>query len=119
MGMPYPLKQKQERSREDEGATSSSKRPKHHKTPSMDHFDAINLTTPKSMFEDVSTQKHHNVQIDTIDLTQSDPEPGMKANLLYCMTPLNTSIVTERRYRLDVSDGGNLIEFITDSEGEL
>ncbi|KIJ90338.1 hypothetical protein K443DRAFT_15325 [Laccaria amethystina LaAM-08-1] len=68
----------------------------------MDHFDAINLTTPKSMFEDVSTQKRHNVQIDTIDLTQSDPEP-----------------VTERQYRLDVSDGGNLIEFITDSEGEL
>jgi hypothetical protein len=73
MGMPRPLKQKQERSREDEGAASSSKRPKHYKTLSTDHFDAVNLTTPKP--------------IDTIDLTQSDPEPGM--NLLYhCMIPL-------------------------------
>jgi len=91
MGMPHPLKQKQERSREDEGATSSSKRPKHHKMPSMDHFDAINLTAPKPMFEDVLTSKQQKCRniIDTINLTQSDPEPGMKANLLYhCMTPL-------------------------------
>ncbi|KIK03878.1 hypothetical protein K443DRAFT_131120 [Laccaria amethystina LaAM-08-1] len=107
MGMPCPLKQKQGRSREDNGTASSSKRPKHHKISSADHFDAIDLTTPEPIFEDVFTNKqqnHHNV-IDTIDLTQSDPEP--------------VTGLPERRYHLDVSDDGHLIEFITDSGGEL
>ena len=89
--MPRPFKQKQERSREDDDAASSSKRPKHYKTPSSDHFDTIDLTTPEPVFEDVLTNKQqncHNV-IDTIDLAQSDHEPGMKANPLYhCITPL-------------------------------
>ncbi|EDR02503.1 uncharacterized protein LACBIDRAFT_309403 [Laccaria bicolor S238N-H82] len=102
MGMPRPLKQK---SREDDGAASSSKRPKHNKiVSSTDHFDTINLTTPKP---NVLTNKQwncHNV-IDALDLTQSDLEP--------------VTGIPERRYHLDVSDDGHLIEFITDSEGEL
>ncbi|EDR01484.1 uncharacterized protein LACBIDRAFT_310885 [Laccaria bicolor S238N-H82] len=102
MGMPHPLKQK---SHEDDGTASSSKRPKHNKIGwSVDHFDTIDLTTPEPNVLTNKQRNHYNV-IDGLDLTQSDLEPVTR--------------IPERRYHLDVSDDGHLIEFITDSEGEL